>query len=99
MDVLTQQVDRYTVEKSYSRAKKAQMSNTFGSSRYSELAFNHARNRDPRILQALERAANVMQQIWEEQLGNYSRSDQVAFFSHKKTCRSANVARSLSSSR
>ena len=84
MDLLKQRIDRDTVEESYRRAKKAQMRNTYGSHRYSDLAFTHAQNRDPLILKALEKASNVMQQIWEEQLGEYSRQSSTPFSHTKK---------------
>jgi len=75
---LVKNIDRYTVETSYKRAKEAQLKNSYGSDRWSSLAFNHAKNRDPKILLALEQAANVMNQIWEEQLGNYARQHDIA---------------------
>ncbi len=79
-----QNVDRHTVEQAYKRAKEAQMRNSFGADRYSSLALNHARNRDPKILNVLEKAANIMNSIWEEQLGEYSRGSSVAHSHTKK---------------
>jgi len=70
---LKQNIDRNSVEDAYRRAKIAQEKNTYGSARWSAKALNHARNRDPRILNALEKASNVLNAMWEDQLGEYSR--------------------------
>lgn len=80
---ITNNVDRDTVETAYRRAKEAQYRNSYGSERWSQKAFNHARNRDPKIIHVLEKASEVMNSLWEEQLGNYSRDESIAE-SHRK---------------
>lgn len=70
-------IDRDTVEKAYRRAKEAQYSGSYGSQRWSQKAFHHAKNRDPKIMYALEKASEVMNTLWEEQLGNYSRDESI----------------------
>ena len=79
-----QPINRHTVEDSYRRCKQAQESHTFGSRRFSDLAFTHARNRDPKMLIALEKASNIMQDLWEDQLGEYSRSSSIEYSHTKK---------------
>ena len=79
---LEKDINRQTVETAYRRAKQAQQRHTYGSERWSSVAFNHAKNRDPKVLSVLEKAANVLNQLWEDQLGEYSRGDDIAE-SHK----------------
>jgi hypothetical protein len=75
---LSHNIDRDTVELAYKRSKQAQMRNTYGARRWSQKAFHHALNRDPKIMAVLEKASEIMNSIWEEQLGNYSRDESIA---------------------
>ena len=75
---IRQNIDRDSVEHAYKRCKEAQMRNTYGARRWAQKAFHHALNRDPKIMYVLEKAAEVMNSIWEQQLGNYSRDESIA---------------------
>ena len=50
----------------------------------SQLAFNHAKNRDPKILYVLEKGSNILNQLWEQQYGEYCRSNNIEFSHTKK---------------
>lgn len=71
---LAQPINRHTVEQAQRRA--AEMQRRFGSSestRFVEKGLRAARQRDPKLLAAMERAAEVLVALQEEQMGRTQR--------------------------
>ena len=79
-----QNIDRKTIEDSYRRAKEAQERNSYGARRYAQKSLCHAKNRDPKILHVLEKASNILNQLWEDQYGEYCRSNNIEYSHTKK---------------
>lgn len=67
---LSEVVDRRTVERAWIRAKEAQRANRRA---FAEKGMRAAHARDPKLLKALEQAAEVLTAMNEEQLGQTQR--------------------------
>ena len=72
-------VTRQTVERAYRRAKQEQEKGNHG---YAKRGMNCARARDPKLLMVLEKAAEILVAVSNEQYGEYRQRRDIPY-SHK----------------
>ena len=73
---LPEWINEKTVERAYSRAQEAQYQHDEG---LAECGMRAARARDPRLMLALEKGAEVLKAMEERQVGGYQRSTNTPF--------------------
>lgn len=74
--VLERDVTYSRLEDAWRRAKEARASDSLA---YAELGMRAAKARDPRLMKALERGAEVMDAARENQVGQYQRMTSTSF--------------------
>ena len=69
-------INQFTIEKAYRRANLMQADHSYRSKAFAERGMRAARARDPKLLMVLEKGTTILEQLAQEQLGEYKhRSD------------------------